>query len=177
MSTWAEQIEAFCLLAGPSVLLIIPFLIVFLVLRIRSAVLNSIILFSICVLLEFIWWVAGIAAIVEYGPKSAIGDLLLVPNIFVILTIILYVEIIKVTAPIKTALILTSLCGFFHAFGMWLKFCASVGPGISADNVHLVIIFSSMVGIVGAVAYPIVSGIFHCAFNLIKQIYTEVNQG
>lgn len=72
---------------------------------------------------------------------------------------------------------LTSLCGFFHAFGMWFLFCDTVGEPISADNVMLMIFFSAGAGIVGAVAYPIVSGIFHCAFHLIKQIYIEVNQG
>jgi hypothetical protein len=73
-------------------------------------------------------------------------------------------------SPIKTALILTSFCGFFHAFGIWLLFCQSEGT-IDSDNVILAIFFSAIFGIFGAIAYFIISYIFHGAFGIIRSVY------
>lgn len=166
MESYSDITTSFCFLVLPFLFLIIPFLIIFMITKIRRPLLNSIILFLICWLLEFIWWYVAFV-IADYGNMTE--QLYSIPNIFLIVAIIFHLELLKVKSPLIASSVLSLLCGFFRGFGIWMLFCEVEGP-IRADNVLMAIYYSSFVGIFGAAVYCVVNFILHCPYRIFRRV-------
>lgn len=158
MESYSDITTSFCFVMLPFLFLIIPFLIVFFVRKIRLAFIKSVLLYFICIFLQYSWWFL----LATYDVPL----FLIITNPFLIIAIILYIEGFNITSPLKTSCMLASLCGFFHGVGIYLEF---VIGGFYDDDFIFTIPWIVIVGLLGAVPYCAVNFIFHFPYRIFRK--------